>query len=92
MTDFRAEAIPLAALTGMRATPASMRAVHQATGKTLAELLEDPDVSWQMQAAVFCELHRRAVVAGQFPDPAALWEEAGLTEISMNPDMLGGGG
>jgi hypothetical protein len=80
----------------LRLSADAMRSLKKATGRNMSELLnDDDDDANRIQVVAFAELYRRYLPSGHMPDAAALWEEAGSTEVDFTApetvDPLGGG-
>jgi hypothetical protein len=70
----------------IRLSADAMRALKKATGRQMGELLaDDDDEAAKFQVMGFAELHRRYTRLGHLPDPAELWERAGIVELSFVP-------
>jgi hypothetical protein len=71
----------------LRISPAGLRALEKASGRTMTELLaDDADFPVRFQVFAFAELYREARRAGRRSediDPGEMWEEAADVEIDF---------
>lgn len=78
----------------LRLSADAIRALKKATGRTMTELLnDDDDEAAKFQVMGFGELYRRHARLGHLPDPAELWERAGVVELEFvneRPDPTNG--
>jgi hypothetical protein len=65
----------------LRISPAGMRALTKATGRTMTELMEDD--ADRLQVMAFLELGRRALAAGHPVDAGELWAAADDVEVDF---------
>jgi hypothetical protein len=71
----------------LRLSADAMRAMHKASGRTLTDILQDPDDdATRWQATAFGELYRRADRSGHMPDAATLWEWSGRADLAFSVD------
>jgi hypothetical protein len=71
----------------LRLSADAMRALAKGSGRSLTDILQDPeDDATRWQATAFGELYRRADRSGHMPDAATLWEWAGRADLAFSVD------
>jgi hypothetical protein len=79
--------VPIHVDKPLRLSADAMRALSKGSGRTLTDILQDPDDdATRWQATAFGELYRRADRSGHMPDAATLWEWAGRADLSFSVD------
>lgn len=76
----------------IRLSADALRALRKGSGRTLTELLNQPEDDADAQAdkfqtMAFAELYRRELGRGHMPEAGVLWERAGRVDLEFGTDQ-----